>query len=74
MSHHVAVRLPDGREAMADYRQPIVHVMQRHNKRLMTDPQNKTGKGVGSQADLDDFAIIAEWFSRRFLVALRRAR
>lgn len=57
MSYHVAVRLPDGREALADYRQPIVEVMRRVHKRIMDDPLNKTGKGKGSLADGEDMML-----------------
>lgn len=61
MSHHVAVRLPDGRQAVADYRQPITHVMQRIHHRSVSDPLNRRGHGTGSPDDLADYALIAEW-------------
>jgi hypothetical protein len=51
MSHHVCVKLPDGRTAVADYRQPIVGVMYRvHKQAMRSEP--------GSP---DDYALIAEW-------------
>lgn len=36
MSHHVIVGLPDGRSAIADYRQPVTHIMGIVNNWLMT--------------------------------------
>ena len=54
MSHHVAVTLPDGRDAVADYRQPIVHVMRRvHDATSNGQPQNPA-----------DLAVIADWLDR----------
>lgn len=51
MSHHVVIRLPDGRDAVADYRQPITHVMHRiHNATL-----------DGREHDPADYALIGEW-------------
>lgn len=55
MSHHVAITLPDGRLAMADYRQPIVTVMRRINDRLMT---NRTTADALSAAD---YATLGRW-------------
>lgn len=55
MSHHVSVRLPDGRDAMADYRQPVARVMQRVLSRVIT-PAPGSGK-----ADAADLAIISTW-------------
>ena len=49
MSHHVMVRLPDGRIACADYRQPIVVVMRKINR------QRSQCRPVGS-ALLDEVA------------------
>jgi hypothetical protein len=34
MSHHVMVGLPDGRAAIADYRQPVTHIMRLVNNWL----------------------------------------
>ena len=34
MPWHVAVRLPDGREAVADYRDPVVPAMRKINQAL----------------------------------------
>lgn len=34
MPHHVSVRVPDGRDACADWRDPIVKAMRRINKAL----------------------------------------
>ncbi len=34
MPHHVSVRLPDGRAACADYREPIVQSMRKINNAL----------------------------------------
>jgi hypothetical protein len=63
VSHHVSVRLPDGREATADYRQPVVNVMRRHLQRVMDDAERKAGAPakVGSPDDLADMALLAEW-------------
>jgi hypothetical protein len=54
MSHHVVVRVPDGREAVADYRLPIVKVMRRINRRIGTDAKN-------GPADLRDKQRVTEW-------------
>jgi hypothetical protein len=55
MSHHVAIGLPDGRTAMADYRHPIVNVMRRVNKRIMTD------RATAAAASAADFEVVARW-------------
>jgi len=52
----VIVALPDGRAAMADYRHPIVHVMRRVNKRLMTMP-----RADAQAASADDYAVLGRW-------------
>ena len=54
MSHVVAVRLPDGRRAVADYRDPIVTVMRRVNKRLM----------AGQRGTDEDYRLIGAWLDR----------
>ena len=51
MSHHVQVRLPDGRDAIADYRQPIAGVM----KRIIACYRE------GQDGDPGDYAIVAGW-------------
>jgi len=66
VSHHVLVRLPDpdGRTAIADYRQPVVHVMHRILARRMMTPadcRRNPDKAPGSAADLADYELIAEW-------------
>jgi hypothetical protein len=63
MSHHVAVRLPDGRDACADYRQPIVWIMRRCLVRVAHPPKDET-KREGGPGDLADKALIAEWLDR----------
>jgi len=61
MSHHVHVQLLDGRTLMADYRQPVVHVMRRHLQRVQHDYESSGPRQVGCQADLDDMALLAEF-------------
>jgi hypothetical protein len=56
VSHHVAVSLPDGRGAMADYRHPIVHVMRRVNQRLMS-----MSRADAQAASTEDYAILGRW-------------
>jgi hypothetical protein len=51
VSYHVAVGLPDGRDAVADYRQPVTHVMHRINRQL----------AQGKPPKPDDLALVAEW-------------
>lgn len=51
MSHHVMVSLPDRRELIVDYRQPIVQVMRRVNARLAT----------GQPGTLEDYAVLGRW-------------
>jgi hypothetical protein len=60
MSHHVAVSLPDGRGAMADYRHPVVHVMQRINQRLMT-----MNRADAQAESTEDYAILGRWLDNR---------
>jgi hypothetical protein len=57
VSHHVIVGLPDGRAAIADYRQPVVHVMQRVHARIPDAHPDVAAQ----QADL---ALIADWLDR----------
>jgi hypothetical protein len=51
MPHHVLVRLPDGRDACADYRQPVVTVM----RRILA------ACSAGQLGDNADYALVAEW-------------
>jgi hypothetical protein len=60
MSCHVVVRLPDGRDACADYRQPIVWIMRRVLVRINVPPTNPD-RQTGGPDDLADKALIAEW-------------
>lgn len=59
MSHHVGVGLPDGRHALADYRQPITGVMRRINQRLTT-----MSRRAAEAASAGDFAIIGRWLDQ----------
>lgn len=59
----MTIRLPDGRDAVADYRLPIVKVMRRVNQRIMLDHGNRTGRGPGSARDLADKTEVAQWLS-----------
>ena len=54
MSHVVAVRLPDGRHAVADYTDPIVKAMRRVNRRL----------GEGTTGADEDYRLIGAWLDR----------
>lgn len=56
MSHHVCMSLPDGRAVIADYRQPIVHVIRRWNDR--TDQRRK---GLCAAEDQADAELLAEF-------------
>jgi hypothetical protein len=51
MSHHVACALPDGRHAIADYRQPITRIIRRVNART----------AARLDGDPDDYRTIAAW-------------
>jgi hypothetical protein len=55
LTYHVCVGLPDGRRAIADYREPVVRIMRRVNDAIAI-------AGPGSMAGTpDDYAIIAAW-------------
>lgn len=57
MSHHVAITMPDGRRVIADYRQPVVHVMRRILGRgVLTDLSDRQVVAANDR----DLALISE--------------
>lgn len=52
----MAVRLPDGRDVMADYRHPVVGVMRQVLGRRMM-----MGLNAAEEASAADYAVIARW-------------
>jgi hypothetical protein len=55
-SHHPVIHLPDGRVAMADYRQPVVHVMRRVNNRIAS-----MSRVQAAAESADDHATLGRW-------------
>jgi hypothetical protein len=52
MPHHVTVTLPDGRHPLADYRQPITHVM----RRILAARAEGSDTGCA-----EEYELVAEW-------------
>jgi hypothetical protein len=65
VSHHVAVALPGGGRAVADYRQPIVLVMRKVNGLIAEHSADKLIRGTAPVAAVAAYrtglAVVAAW-------------
>jgi hypothetical protein len=61
MSHHVFVELPDGRQAVADYRQPVTNIMNIVNNWLMIRQRGEEPPPKVTEA----YAMLGRWRDTR---------